>query len=133
MLSSQTYQWLADGLLLVHFAMVCFVLGGFVCILIRRRHPRHWVNNRWFRRSHLALVAVIALQALLGRLCPLTIWENALRSRAGQLPYEQSFIQHWLHELMYYTAPAWMFAVVYTLFALLVGFTFLHDRHRWQP
>ena len=33
---------------------------------------------------------------------------------------EGSFIQHWAGELLYYSAPPWVFIAVYTGFALLV-------------
>ena len=59
-------------------------------------------------------------QAWLGRLCPLTVLEMWLRREAGQRGYTGSFIQHWVGEVLYYSAPPWVFAVAYTLFGLLV-------------
>jgi hypothetical protein len=50
----------------------------------------------------------------------LTIWENDLRTRAGQDAYAESFIQHWLQHLMYYEAELWLFGVAYTVFAVLI-------------
>jgi len=54
-----------------------------------------------------------------GALCPLTIWEVALREKAGAETYSGSFIQHWFQSLLYYSAPEWVFIVVYTLFGSL--------------
>lgn len=34
--------------------------------------------------------------------------------------YSGSFIQHWLHAILFYSAPQWVFVVAYTAFALLV-------------
>ncbi len=44
----------------------------------------------------------------------------SLRYRAGDMVYSGSFISHWLETLLYYRAPAWVFAVAYTLFGALV-------------
>ena len=88
-----------------------------------------WVRGRAFRITHLALVAVIALQAWMGRLCPLTSWEQALRNRAGQRTYGESFIQHWLSRLIFFDAPWWAFVLAYTAFAGLVALCWW----RWPP
>ena len=115
------YNALADGILLAHFLIVLFVLGGLaagLCWLAWRR-PR-WAISPWFRYAHLAAVGIIVLQAWLGRLCPLTLWENALRRKAGQPVYEETFIQHWLHELLFYDLPFWVFTLAYTLFGAAV-------------
>ena len=47
--------------------------------------------------------------------------EMALRSRAGQTTYPGAFIAHWLEALLYYDAPAWVFALCYTIFGVLVA------------
>jgi polyferredoxin len=62
----------------------------------------------------------VVVQAWLGRICPLTVWESALRERAGDAVYTGSFIAYWLDELLYYQAPAWVFTLVYSLFGALV-------------
>jgi polyferredoxin len=66
------------------------------------------------------VIVIVVLQAWLGVLCPLTIWEMELRAKAGQGGYEGSFIQHWLETILYYNAPDWVFILVYTLFGALV-------------
>ena len=38
-----------------------------------------------FRYTHLGVMLFVAAQTLAGKLCPLTIWEMALRERAGSL------------------------------------------------
>ena len=82
----------------------------------------HWVHGRVFRLVHLALIAITALQAWMGRLCPLTIREQAPRNRAGQTTYDTSFIQHWLSRLIFFDAPWWLFVLAYTAFAGPVAF-----------
>jgi hypothetical protein len=79
-----------------------------------------WVHNRKFRVAHLAAIGIVVLQAWLGQLCPLTKWENELRRLSGQSGYEESFVEHWLHEVLFYRAEPWIFTTVYTCFGALV-------------
>jgi hypothetical protein len=51
---------------------------------------------------------------------PLTSWEMALRAGAGDAAYEGSFIQHWLQSILYFSAPDWVFILVYSVFGALV-------------
>jgi hypothetical protein len=43
-----------------------------------------------------------------------------LRLKAGGEVYSGSFIAHWLHRLLYFDAPPWVFGLCYTLFGALV-------------
>ena len=120
---------LADAILALHVGVVAFVLSGALAIVAGGVLGWRWVRGRAFRITHLALVAVIALQAWMGRLCPLTTWEQALRNRAGQDTYGESFIQHWLSRLIFFDAPWWAFVFAYTAFAGLVAWCWW----RWPP
>ncbi len=57
-----------------------------------------WVRNPWFRYLHLAAVVFVAGEALIGMACPLTLWEDILRS-------------------LYYQAPEWVFTIAYAAWA----------------
>ena len=114
------YLLLADTILLVHVLFVMFVIFGLVLILVGRFAHWSWVRNRLFRLMHLAAIAFVVVQAWLGRICPLTIWEMALREKAGDVTYSGAFIAHWLDSLLYYQAPPWAFALAYTAFGALV-------------
>ncbi len=114
------YQVLADLVLTLHFAVVLFVVGGLVVIIVGNLRDLAWVNALWFRMAHLAAIGFVVLQAWLGATCPLTKLENWLRSEAHAAPYAASFIEHWLQRILFYDAPAWVFALAYTLFGLLV-------------
>ncbi|KUM52264.1 hypothetical protein AR688_00925 [Rheinheimera sp. EpRS3] len=114
------YILLADTLLVVHFLFVLFVVFGLVAIYCGYGLHWRWVKNRTFRILHLIAIGIVALQSWLGLICPLTIWEMALRDQAGAATYSGSFIQHWLHQLLYYTAPDWLFMLLYSVFACLV-------------
>ena len=114
------YQLLADAVLVVHFGVVLFVVGGLVVVLVGNWLRWGWVNQLWFRLAHLAAIAVVVLQAWLGQYCPLTTLESWLRVQAGSGAYETSFIEHWLQRLIYFQAPFWVFTAAYTAFAVLV-------------
>ncbi len=114
------YQLLADAVLLIHFGVVLFVVAGLVVVLAGNWLHWQWVNGWWFRLGHLTAIAVVVIQAWLGQYCPLTTLESWLRVQAGTPSYDKSFMEHWVQRLIYYEAPLWVFAVVYTLFALLV-------------
>jgi polyferredoxin len=121
---------LADALLALHVAVVLFVVGLLPLVLIGGVRGWHWVRHRGLRRGHLGLMLFIAAQAWLGQLCPLTVWEQGLRRRAGQSAYGESFIEHWLSRLLYWELPAWVFVVVYTAFAALVALAWWRVRPR---
>jgi len=117
------YSLLADTILVMHFAFVVFVVVGFMLILAGLLAHWTWIHNRNFRIAHLVAIGVVVLQAWFGQLCPLTIWENQLRRRAGQSSYSESFVEHWLHEILFYEAAPWVFTTIYTAFGVLVVLT----------
>jgi len=129
---------LADLVLVVHFAVVVFVVAGLPVVVAGNVLHWHWVNALPFRVAHLAAIGIVVVQAWLGQYCALTELESWLRAQAGQLPYEQSFVGHWLQRLLYYRAPMWVFTLAYTAFALLVLWAWWrfppnrrqHRRHR---
>jgi hypothetical protein len=123
------YSNLADLVLLIHFAIVLFVVGGLLLIILGNLLRWPWVNRWWFRAMHLLAISVVVLESWLGIECPLTTLENWLRLQAGQGVYQGSFIQHWVHSVMFYQAPGWVFALAYTLFALAVVAAWW----RWPP
>jgi len=130
MLDDIHYRLLADLLLTMHVAFVVFVIAGLVLVLAGGLAGWRWVRHPGFRLAHLAAIAFVAVQAWLGRICPLTTWEMALRDRAGDATYAGSFIQFWLQRLLYYDAPAWVFTAAYTTFALLVAASWVLVRPR---
>lgn len=110
----------ADVILIIHFAFVLFVIGGLAVTWIGYAASWHWVRNFKFRVAHLAAIVFVAGEAALGFMCPLTIWEDALRGAES----DKSFIARWVHRVMFYTAPEWVFTLLYVAFALIVAVTF---------
>lgn len=112
---------LADTILVVHLLFVAFVVFGLLAIYAGYFLRWQWVRNKTFRILHLSAIGYVVAQSWLGAVCPLTTWEMALRAEAGTATYAGSFIQHWLQRLLYYTAPEWVFMLVYTVFGSLVA------------
>lgn len=115
------YQTLANVVLLVHFAVVIFVVLGLPAVLVGNWRGWAWANHFWWRSLHLLAIVAVVLQAWLGRHCGLTVLESALREKAGQFGYERSFIEYWVQRLLYYEGPLWVFGLLYTVFAGLVA------------
>jgi hypothetical protein len=114
------YKLLADAVLLLHFAVVVFVVGGLVFVVAGNLRGWRWVNGWSVRLAHLAAIAFVVAQTWLGQLCPLTTLESWLRIQAGSPSYAESFIEHWVQRIIFYEAPFWVFTLAYTVFGLLV-------------
>ena len=114
------YLIFADAILFIHAVFVVFVVLGLLLICVGGLRNWSWVRNLWFRLAHLLSVGIVVLQSWLGLLCPLTVWEVALREKAGDVVYTGSFVAHWLESLLYYRAPDWVFVLVYTAFGMFV-------------
>lgn len=104
---------LADAILVLHFLIVVFIVGGLVLTWIGALAGWAWVRNRWFRYLHLAAIAFVAAEALFGVVCPLTVWEDLLRG--GARP--ESFVGRWVRQLLFYQAPEWVFTTIYAAWA----------------
>lgn len=100
---------LADALLVLHFLIAVFIVAGLVLVWIGAPAGWIWIRNPWFRYLHLAAIAFVAAEALLGYACPLTLWEDLLRG--GARP--DSFVGRWVRRLLYYDAPEWFFTSLY--------------------
>ncbi len=59
--------------------------------------------DKWlFRTLHLFGIAYVSFLAILGKYCPLTIWENSLRAKYDPtLTYSGSCIVHYIEKLIY--------------------------------
>lgn len=122
---------LADLVVVFHASFVAFVVLGMVAIVIGLVLGWGWVRNFWFRTLHLAAIAVVTVEALIGVSCPLTVLENELRQQAGQVSYPGAFIGYWAHRLIFFQGEPWMFTLAYTLFGLAVAGAFLLGPPRW--
>ena len=113
-------QYFADLVLLLHCAVLVFVVGGLVLIVIGSMRGWPLARARWLRLLHLVAIGVVVLQAWLGITCPLTTLEMWLREQARVSTYSGSFVEHWVARMLYFEAPTWVFALAYSVFGLLV-------------
>jgi hypothetical protein len=104
---------LADALLVVHFLIAGFIVGGLILVWIGAAAGWSWIRHRGFRILHLAAIVFVAAETLLGYACPLTVWEDMLRG--GARP--ETFIGRWVYRLLYYEAPPWVFTAAYLAWA----------------
>ena len=107
---------LADLVFALHAGVVLFNIGGLLLIVIGGLIGWAWIRQRGFRIAHVALMALVTLEAIFGLTCPLTLLEDALRGVAN----EQSFVQRWTMALIYWNAPPWVFVLLYVAFLLAV-------------
>lgn len=84
---------LADLVVLIHFGFILFVIfGGFLAL--------KWRKLIWL---HLPAAIWGALIEFFGWICPLTNFENRLRSASGG-SYANGFIEHYIIPMIYPTA-----------------------------
>lgn len=119
-MSPEAYKIGADVVVVVHTAYVAFVVGGQLLILMGWWRAWRWTRNPWFRWIHAGAIVLVVLESWFGVVCPLTAIESSLRASAGQAHHDLGFIAYWVQQLLFYSAPAWVFAVLYSLFGLLV-------------
>ncbi len=112
---------LADLVLVVHAAFVLFVAGGLPAIWIGLALDAKFARNAWFRGLHLGAIGFVVLESLVGMMCPLTVWEDALRGTTTS----KGFIARWIHAVMYWSWPEWVFTAIYLAFGALVAWTWL--------
>ena len=122
---STYFTVLANVVLVTHFLFVLFVVGGQLFIVLGCFARWSWARHRLFRIIHLVATGYVVLQSWVGMVCPLTKLENTLRREIGDPEYARGFIAHWLREMLYYDAPGWVFVLLYTIFAIIVGLSFV--------
>lgn len=84
-------SFLADLVLLFHFAFVAFVVAGGLAVL-------RWPRVAW---AHVPAAMWGALIEFAGWICPLTPIENRLRAEAGEPTYTGDFVGRYLMPVLY--------------------------------
>jgi hypothetical protein len=122
------YALLADLIVVVHLAIVSFIVVGMVLILVGIARRWQWIRNFWFRAAHFLMIGIVAAESLGGIICPLTDWEYRLRVAGGGDGEPGSFVGRLVHTLMFFRPPEGFFTVAYCVFALAVLATLV-----WVP
>jgi hypothetical protein len=76
------------------------MLTGFFWTVLAFFVHRRFFDSFWFRTLHLLGILLVSLFPLLGKYCPLTIWENIFRERTGG-GYEGGFLLHFIEKFIY--------------------------------
>lgn len=114
---------LAGLVLAVHVAIILFNLFGLVAVPLGAWRGWAFVRIWWWRVLHLGALSVVALQALLDRVCFLTTWQAELLRRAGQATTDAPLLQRWVMQVVFWPLPLWVFAAIYVavwIYALLL-------------
>jgi hypothetical protein len=112
------YAALGQLVLAVHILVIAFNVAGLVLVPVGAAAGWRWVRLRWLRLAHLAAMAVVALQAVLGRACFLTDWQGDLTGGGAEDP----LIMRWVNSVIYWPLPMWAFTALYmALFVYVVA------------
>ena len=112
-MSQDILRALASAVLYLHFAVVVFNVFWMVAIPVGAWRGWKFVRSFWWRVAHLALLGVVALQAVVGVLCFLTIWQNALITEAGGRSDETPLIERIVTRAVFWPLPLWAFVFLY--------------------
>src|SRR5580692_9756504 len=100
----------ANAVLAVHLVVINFNLFGLFAIPLGGWLGWRFVRVACWRWLHLVSMAVVAVQAVAGRACFLTILQDNL---AGAGPGQPPLIVRVVDRLVYWPVPLWVFAVIY--------------------
>lgn len=97
------YKIAADLVVFTHFLWILFMLAGVFLTVYHLLRKNDVFFNRWiFRTVHFLGILYVAALAVLNEYCPLTIFENHLRSQHNpSLVYAGSFIVHYIESFVY--------------------------------
>ena len=102
---------IADLVLVFHFWVVIFITVGLFIIPVGYKFGWVITTNRKIRLIHCSLMGLITSETLLGLTCPLTSIEQSLRG----YHYSQSFIAHWISQIIYWNFPTQFFVALYCI------------------
>ena len=114
---------IAEAVFAIHLGIIGFNVAGLIVIPVGAWRGWRIVRIAWLRLLHLAMLLIVTAQALAGRACILTIWQNDL---TGLAQPTQPIIMRWIEPLVYWHFPMWVFAVLYSgVFLYVLGLTVL--------
>jgi hypothetical protein len=103
---------LAGAVLALHLGVIGFNLFGLLAIPLGAWCGWRFVRVAWWRILHVLALAAVAGQALAGRACFLTRWQDALEGRAGA---PAPLIMRFVDRVIFWPLPLWVFALLYLL------------------
>lgn len=100
---------LAAAILSVHLAIIAFNVFGLVAIPIGGWRGWGFVREPVWRLAHVGCLALVAVQAVAGRACFLTLWQDEASGAATRTPLIMGFV----NRLLFWRLPIWAFAAAY--------------------
>lgn len=73
------HEFWANTIVVIHLGYMAFVVVGLGVILLGMFRGWQWIRNPWFRFIHLAMILIVAFEAVIDFECPLTTWERDMR------------------------------------------------------
>jgi hypothetical protein len=111
-------QGLAEAVLAAHVVVIGFNLFGLIAVPLGARLGWRFVRVRWWRWLHVGSMAVVAVQALAGRACFLTLVQDRLGGGTGA---PAPLIMTVVNRLVFWPLPIWAFTAIYAaLFAYVL-------------
>ncbi len=108
---------LAEVVLTFHLGIILFNIFGFVVIPLGAWRGWRFVRGFRWRILHILLMLAVALQALAGRACILTLWQDAL---AGLGPAHTPLVVRWVDAVIFWPLPLWVIGLAYVVLFLYV-------------
>lgn len=102
----------AEAVLAAHLVVIGFNFFGLVAIPLGGWLGWRFVRIRWWRWLHLASMAVVAIQALAGRACVLTLLQASLSGAEGA---PAPLVMQTVNRLVFWPLPMWVFTAAYVL------------------
>jgi hypothetical protein len=113
------WKVLAVAMVVLHLSYLAFIpIGGFLA----------W-RWRWVFPIHLTAVLLALVSITVHFECPFTTWENSFRRRAGERPYTNGFIDHYLTGRLYPHGYDWAVQALF-LVCVVVSYGGLFVRAR---
>lgn len=122
-------EFWANVIVAIHLGYMLYVVVGMAVILLGILLGWQWIRNPWFRMSHMAMILIVAFEAMIDFECPLTTWEHALRGGDGE---SETFIGSCLRFIMFPDVPEQYLSMIYYLFTLVVVASFLAAPPRFR-
>jgi hypothetical protein len=104
---------LSQAVLALHLGVIAYNIFGLVAIPLGAWRGWRFVRIRWWRLLHLISLLVVALQAMFGAACFLTLWQSSLREQAGEAASRAPLIQRTVENLVFLPLPFWSFTALY--------------------
>jgi Protein of Unknown function (DUF2784) len=125
------YGFLADLMVAIHVGYVGYVVVGQLLIWLGWAIGWKWVRNFWFRATHLLAIGIVVYEELMDIRCPLSVWEEYFREKAGQPTTGETFLGRLLHSLIFYDFQPWVFTTIYLTTLSVVALTLILCPPRW--